>query len=193
MPGTLRWSFKHVVHASWPAFASAPVDAVVFTRSLHHIQPLQEAVDKSREVLRPAGTLLVEDFAFDGADQVTISWFLKILDSSAVRNLIVPIDGEFVTKLLASKDPIAEWHQSHDHDLHTATAMTQAVAGCCSIRDMQSVPYLYRYLVPVLPDTPEATAMVEEIFRDEARLGELGELMLIGRRIVGSPRERATT
>jgi SAM-dependent methyltransferase len=176
-----------VVHASWPAFTSAPVDAVVFTRSLHHIHPLQGAIRKSREVLRPAGALLLEDFAFDGADRLTITWFLRILDSKPGRELIAPIPGEFVTKLLDSKDPVAEWHQSHDPGLHTAAAMTRAIAECFSIRYTQSVPYLYRYLVPVLPETAEAAVFVDEVFQNEARLGELGELTLIGRRIVGSP------
>jgi SAM-dependent methyltransferase len=178
-----------VVHASWPTFTSAPVDAVVFTRSLHHIHPLQGAIRKSREVLRPTGTLLLEDFAFDGADRLTIRWFLEVLDSKPGRELIAPIPDEVVTKLLDSKDPVGEWHESHDHGLHTAADMARAIAECFSIRSTQSVPYLYRYLVPVLPETAEAAVFIEEVFQNEARLGELGELVLIGRRIVGSPRQ----
>ena len=182
-----------VVQASWPAFKSDPVDAVVFTRSLHHIHPLQDAIAKSREVLQPAGTLLVEDFAFDEVDPVTIKWFLKVLGSPKGRSLIAPVPGEFVTMLMASGDPVAEWYQSHDHELHTAAAMTQAIAESFTIRDTRSVPYLYRYLVPVLPEALEAVAFIEEMFREEARLGEFGEINLIGRRIVGSPREGDAT
>lgn len=178
-----------VVQASWTAFASAPVDAVVFTRSLHHIHPLQEAVGKAGELLKPTGTLLVEDFAFDGVDTVTIGWFLKVLGSRTARRLIAPVPDEFVTKLLAAGNPVTEWDQSHDHELHTIAAMTQAIAERFSIKEAQSVPYLYRYLVPVLPETPEAAVFVEKIFREETRLGERGELTLIGRRIVASPRE----
>ncbi|MEK6321936.1 MAG: class I SAM-dependent methyltransferase [Acidobacteriota bacterium] len=176
------------LQASWLEFGSAPVDAIVFTRSLHHISPLQKAVGKAREVLRASGMLLVEDFAFDEADKRTINWFLEVLGSQAGKVLIAPVPGELVTDLLGSEDPAAVWHQSHDHALHTTAVMTQAIAEYFIIRETQSVPYLYRYLVPVLPETAEATLFVEEVFREETRLEERGEGVLIGRRIVGLPK-----
>ena len=173
------------VLASWPEFECAPVDAVAFTRSLHHISPLQKAVGKARDVLRPAGMLLVEDFAFDEADKPTIDWFLEVLRSQRGQALIAPVPGEFVADLLGSRDPAAVWRQSHDHELHTTAAMTHAIAECFVIRETQPVPYLYRYLVPVLSEIPEAAVFVDEVFREEARLGARGEIVLIGRRIVG--------
>jgi SAM-dependent methyltransferase len=177
------------VQASWPEFRSAPLDGVVFTRSLHHIGPLRSAIRRAREVLRQSGMLLVEDFAFDEADKATISWFLEVLGSQTAKALIARVPGEFVTDLLGSKDPFAVWHQSHDHELHATAAMTQAIAEYFIIRETQQVPYLYRYLVPVLPETLRAAAFVEEVVREEARLGERGAIVLVGRRIVGSPRE----
>ena len=177
------------IQASWPEFGSAPLDGVVFTRSLHHIAPLRRAIRNAREVLRPRGLLLVEDFAFDEADEATISWFLEVLGSQTAAAIIAPVPGEFVTALLGSKDPFAVWHQSHDHQLHTTAAMTQAIAEHFIIQETQQVPYLYRYLVPVLPETAQATAFVEEVVREEARLGERGAIVLVGRRIVGEPRE----
>ena len=179
------------VLASWPEFESAPVDVVAFTRSLHHISPPQKAVRKARKLLRSTGMLLVEDFAFNEADSVTIEWFLKVLGSQKGHALIVPVPGEFVTGLRGSRNPAAVWHLSHDHELHTMSAMTQAIADDFVIRETQPVPYLYRYLVPVLSETPEATAFVEEVSREEARLGARGEIVLIGRRIVGSPLQDA--
>ena len=101
--------------------------------------------------------------------------------------LIAPVPDEFVTNLLAAGNPIKEWHQNHDHELHTVTAMTQAMAKFFNILNTRSVPYLYRYLVPVLPKTQEAAQFVEKIMQEELRLGEGGEIRLIGRRIIGSP------
>jgi ubiquinone/menaquinone biosynthesis C-methylase UbiE len=177
------------VQASWPEFGSAPLDGVVFTRSLHHIAPLRRAIRNAREVLRPRGMLLVEDFAFDEADKSTISWFLEVLGSQTARAIITRVPGEFVTDLLGSQDPFAVWHQSHDHQLHTTAAMIQAIAEHFIIQETQQVPYLYRYLVPVLPETAQATAFVEEVVREEARLGECGAIVLVGRRIVGVARQ----
>ena len=181
------------IQASWPEFGSASLDGVVFTRSLHHIGPLQKAIRKAREVLRPRGMLLVEDFAFNEADKATITWFLEVLGSQTAKALIAPVPGEFVTDLLGSNDPFAVWHQSHDHELHTMTAMTQAIGEYFIIRETQQVPYLYRYLVPVLPEILEAAAFVEEVVREEAHLGERGAIVLVGRRIVGSRREGNAT
>lgn len=180
------------VHAAWPAFDGAPVEAIAFTRSLHHINPLRPAVAKARALLRPAGILLLEDFAFDETDERTILWFLKIIRSQAAQTLINPIPGAFVTGLLDSKDPVAFWHGDHDHDLHTLAAMAQAISDYFVIRESGPVPYLYRYLIPVLPKTSEAAAFVDAVFQEEAHLGESAEITLIGRRLVGSAREADT-
>ena len=53
-----------------------------------------------------------------------------------------------------------------------------------TVQETCAVPYLYRYLVPVLPKTPQATEFLQGVFEEEARLGERGDLLLIGRRIV---------
>ena len=44
------------VVASWPQFGgSASFDVIAFTRSLHHINPLREAIGRARELLNPRG------------------------------------------------------------------------------------------------------------------------------------------
>lgn len=60
-----------VIQAAWPEFESVPVDAIAFTRSLHHVGDLRHAVQKARDTLKPQGKLLVEDFAFDAVDKAT--------------------------------------------------------------------------------------------------------------------------
>ena len=65
-------------------------------------------------------------------------------------------------------------------------AMTQAIAEEFIVRETCAVPYLYRYLVPVLPETPQATEFLEGVFEEEASLGGRGDIVLIGRRIVAS-------
>jgi SAM-dependent methyltransferase len=174
--------------ASWPEFDSPPVDVVAFTRSLHHISPLREAVARAREMLRPTGLLLIEDFAFGEANETTIAWFLEVLRSRRGLALINPVVGQFVTDLLDSKEPMAVWHRNHDHDLHSITAMSRAVAERFIIRETEQVPYLYRYLVPVVAEIPKGAAFVEEVLQEEARLGKQGDVVLLCRRIVASPK-----
>ena len=81
---------------------------------------------------------------------------------------------------------MAVWREHHDHELHSITDMRQAIAAHFTVREVGATPYLYRYLVPVLAETAEAAAFVDQVWREEARLGKQGEIVLIGRRIVGS-------
>jgi len=176
------------VVGSWPEFdGNAPFDTIAFTRSLHHINPLREAVAHARELLNPAGFLLIEDFAFDEANEATIDWFVTILRSKQSIVLINPVAGQLVAELLSSTKVMDTWHHNRGHDVHPITTMNEAIAERFVVRETESVPYLYRYLLPVLADTSEAGSFVDEVFQQERRSGERGEIVLIGRRIVASP------
>ena len=176
------------VVGSWPNFASSvSFDAIAFTRSLHHINRLREAIGRARELLNPRGLLLIEDFAFEEANEATIDWFVKILRSKHGIALINPVAGQLVTELLSSTEVIKVWHHNRGHDLHSITTMNEAITERFVVRETQSVPYLYRYLVPVLADTSEAASFVSEVLQQESLAGERGEIVLLGRQIVASP------
>lgn len=172
--------------ASWPKFNSSPVDAIAFTRSLHHITPLDGAVEKAQKLIKPGGLLLIEDFAFGETDERAVRWLLEILRSDQGKSHVMPVEGQFVTDLLSTKDPVQAWHENHDQALHSIQALVSAISDQFVIRETKSVPYLYRYLIPVLLETTTAAAFVEEVLDEEARLGEEGETALMGRRIVAT-------
>ena len=177
----------NAIVASWPEFHRRPVDAIAFTRSLHHINPLGRAVDKARELLKPRGVLLIEDFAFGETDNRSVQTFLEILRSKKAQKLIMPVAGQLVTDLLAATDPMTVWHGSHDQALHSIAAIIEAVSKRFTIRETDSVPYLYRYLIPVLPETEAAAAFLEGAFNEEAHLGRERSIVFMGRRIVADP------
>ena len=56
---------------------SDPFDAVVASRSLHHVPDLALAVDKIAQL---APLLIVEEFAWDRLDERTAAWYLTQLD-----------------------------------------------------------------------------------------------------------------
>lgn len=158
---------------SWPDFSgNVSFDAIAFTRSLHHINPLREAVSRARKLLKPRGSLLVEDFAFGEVDEITIHWFAKVLRSKHARALINPIAGQFVTELLSSKDVMDVWQRNRGHDLHSITTMNEAIAESFVSYEARSVPYLYRYLIPVLAETAKAASFVDEVLQEETLLGQ---------------------
>jgi 2-polyprenyl-3-methyl-5-hydroxy-6-metoxy-1,4-benzoquinol methylase len=176
------------VVGSWPQFRSrAFFDAIVFTRSLHHISPLPEAMARARELLNSMGLLLIEDFAFEEADEATIDWFVRVLRSKQGTALINLVAGQLVTELLSSTDVLDAWQHNRGHDVHSSTTMNKAIAEHFVVRETQSVPYLYRYLIPVLAENANAAAFVSEVFQEELLLGQRGKVVLLGRRIVASP------
>lgn len=173
---------------SWPEFGgSVSFDAIAFTRSLHHIRPLPEAIGRARELLNPMGLLLVEDFAFEEADEATIAWFVKVLRSRQGIALINPVAGQLVTELLSATDVKDAWQHNRGDDVHSITTMNETIGERFVGRETQSVPYLYRYLIPVLAETSEAASFVKDVFQQETVLGKRGEVVLLGRRIVASP------
>jgi len=105
--------------AIWPAFEGGKFDAVLFTRSLHHIEPLDSAVTRAREVLRPGGRIIIEDFAPAEMSPRFLSW---------LRGELSRI-GE-------------EWHQDH---VHPIADIRRAVASQFSIELEADTPYCYRY------------------------------------------------
>ena len=92
--GKARVRGIHAILGSWPEYHSnASFDAIAFTRSLHHIDPLGEAVARARELLHPNGLILLEDFAREEVDEATVTWFATLLRSERARALISPVAG----------------------------------------------------------------------------------------------------
>jgi SAM-dependent methyltransferase len=53
-----------------------PFDHVVASLSLHHVEDLGRALEKVVDSLRPGGTLVVVEFAWDRIDEATAEWTL---------------------------------------------------------------------------------------------------------------------
>lgn len=111
-----------VIQATWPEFESAPVEAIAFTRSLHHIGSLQQAVRKARDMLTPQGKLLVEDCAFNAVNEPTITWFIDVVRNQALVNAGA---SDFICELMSSDDPAVTWRLHHAHEVHSVEAMNR--------------------------------------------------------------------
>jgi SAM-dependent methyltransferase len=67
-----------------------PFDAVVASRSLHHLPDLGGALDKIAALLGPGGVLVLNEHAWDRMDEATARWFLdrwSEADPEAPRSL----------------------------------------------------------------------------------------------------------
>src|SRR5262245_23583449 len=170
--------------AAWPDFDDRPCDAILFTRSLHHLRPLASALARAHALLRPGGLVLVEDFAFADAGERTVAWFLAVLRKLQQSELWRPSAHSFARKLLEARDAPVVWHHEHEHHLHSAAAMRAGLEARFALTHQAPAPYLYRYLLPVLEDGAAGSELLARALADEKAMIERGAIDAVGRRFV---------
>jgi SAM-dependent methyltransferase len=152
--------------------AEGPFDAVVASRSLHHVADLGVALDRVLRLLAPHGRLVLDEFAWDRLDVATADWYYGQQRALAAAGRL--------TGLPASLDQCCrEWHEEHV-GLHGYVDMRSALDARFDQRLFIWTAYLYRLL------NGEVSAQLEEL------LIESGAIQATGFRYVGIPRGAAT-
>jgi SAM-dependent methyltransferase len=141
--------------------ASEPFDAIVASRSLHHIHDLAEAVEKIEQLLRPKGLFVLDEHACDRLDQETARWYLeqRAHDPGAPSSL---------------QACLADWEADHQ-GLHGYAAIRDELDRHFTERFFRWMPYLYG----------ELSSVSEE---EECALIEAGAIQAMGFRYVGEPK-----
>jgi SAM-dependent methyltransferase len=171
--------------AQWPESLDERFEAVLFTRSLHHINPLDESVEAAVACLAPRGRVVVEDFAFEAVDQRTIAWFtgaIRLLRESG----LLPGYNELLNDLLATEGSLAAWQKYHDHDLHRAAAMEAELRRALSDVTIETAPYLFRYLGAAMANAAERNGLVRSLAEQEGHLIADGKITALGWRLRGT-------
>jgi hypothetical protein len=108
-----------------------PFNAVVAARVLHHVDPLDAAVDKLAHL---APLLIVDEFACDRIDDAARHWYRREYQSR----------GAAAAARRAPQD-LDEWRWAHP-DLHPYDVVRSALDRRYETRDFGWQPYLYRWL-----------------------------------------------
>lgn len=153
-------------------------DIVLFGRSLHHIHPLGAAVGRAHELLRPGGTLIVEDFCFERADEPTASWLADHEAALAARGLLT--EQDYWRR--PDSGPLQAWSEHHrvSHDVHTGEALDRALAARFDVRERRELPYLYRYLCSRLKPAAGAADEARRVLAEERAAIASGTIRAIG-------------
>jgi len=173
-----------------PAGLAPTFDAVLFTRSLHHIHPLDSAVRQAAALMSPTGRVVVEDWAWNQVDDATARWMYALAAEWRTRGL-APAD-EFVHE----GDPLGSWLREHERDchLHRDTAMREALLASFAPLPLplegERVPYFFRYACRWLAGREDGLALSRALLERERELLARGEIVPIGWRWVGTPRSR---
>jgi len=117
----VRW-----VEADFLSFEDEPFDAVLFTASLHHISPLDAALDRTRRLLAPGCVLVVDEFDLEAPDEETACWYYETQELLAAAGVY---DAGHVHEP-RGRTPLNRWQADHEHHgppLHTGMAMLSAI------------------------------------------------------------------
>lgn len=156
---------------SWPAALDERFDAILFTRSLHHIDELEEAIAAARKALRPGGRIIVEDFCAEGGTQRSAAWF-----SSLVR--VFEASGAFRSAFDAVA-MLAKLDVAEEHELHGSAILRSALGGFATIEE-EDAAYYFRYFEPELRQPLIAEALLDH----ELELIRVSAIDPLGKRFV---------
>jgi SAM-dependent methyltransferase len=173
--------------ASWPDFDDGHFDAILFTRSLHHIHPLAESVGHAADSLTEGGRIIVEDFAYESTDEKTLRWFAGAIRLLKADSLLGEGD-----ELLLKADTLNAWRQNHEHELHTAAEIGAQFEKLFSDVVKEEAPYYFRYLAGIIVATENRDAIVQALAEQEAALSADGAIVALGRRFVAAQRRSPT-
>jgi SAM-dependent methyltransferase len=141
---------------------SARFDAVVASRSLHHVHDLAGGLSKLQRLLLPGGWFIVVEHGFDRLDEPTARWYLEKRRAK---------DPRAPSSLRAW---LAEWEADHA-GLHGYAAMRRELDRRFTERWFAWAPTLYLELG-------------EDLEQEERSLIEAGSIQATGFLYVGEPR-----
>jgi SAM-dependent methyltransferase len=164
-------------------FEGAGFDAVIFSRSLHHIEDLSDAVDRAARLLDDQGWLIVDEFDRGAADESTAAWFY----GTSRLLTVAGVHTECASNHEEHTSPLARWSTEHA-DLHTGTDMLDAVGARFDLVDSTDVEGLWIYLCQELNDTDEGGRVAEALRSLECELLSAGTLAPVGLRFTARKR-----
>lgn len=97
---------------------SGEYDVVLFTRSLHHAENLDEILDHAAGLLAPDGQVIIEEFAWERVDEAGAQF---LYDNRAILIATGLLDASF-----PSGDLLDAWIDGHN-SLHQGSAMLAAL------------------------------------------------------------------
>jgi SAM-dependent methyltransferase len=170
-------------------------DAVLFTRSLHHIEDLPGAIEHALGLLTPSGVLVLEEFARERANEAAARFLYDAVDLLAAAG-VASTGQEDDEGRPQPTDPWQRWqhnfvpsgHESPEEaahrPLHTGTDIVAALRAAELTVTEEPTIGLWRMVAQRLTDTPVANDIARRVRDTEARRLADGSLPALGRFLV---------
>jgi SAM-dependent methyltransferase len=172
--------------ATWPEFDEGRFDAILFTRSLHHIHPLDESIRHAADSLDDGGRLIIEDFAYESADEKTLRWFTSAIHFLEATQALTASD-EFLGRILSKTETLRAWRQNHEEELHTAADIEAQLEKTFRRVIMEDAAYYFRYIANAISAAEKGDAILRSFAEQEVILAADGSINALGRRFVAMP------
>lgn len=173
---------RPVIHAdwlSWDGGGHAPFTALVFTRSLHHIEPLEQAVEQMLK-LAPGGLVVADEFGFERVDHAGAQ---LLVDS---RSLLAAA-GVVTKEPVAVGDPVAAWQDRMrtQHRVTPASRLLETMGQAAEIEQLGYGRFIARFVAQGIDPTHPNAAQVRDLLIaiEDARIAT-GSLTPAGIRFV---------
>lgn len=159
--------------ARWPGFSDGRFDAILFTRSLHHLPDLGGSIDAAVGALGQGGRVIVEDFLAEGSPPRAAAWFASLtvlLDEAGLLAEPTP----YLRQILAGADA-----DHRDHDLHGSASIETALRERFGTVHVAPAVYFFRYWQPAVDEE-----LGRALLAHEQALVAAGAIEPLGRRYV---------
>ena len=169
--------------ATWPDFEDGRFDAILFTRSLHHIHPLGESIRHLTDSLTEAGRVIVEDFAYESVDEKTLRWFasaIRLLESTES----LTVNDDLLKKILSKTKTLKAWRQNHENELRTAAEINAQLEKTFGRVVRKNSAYFFRYAANAIPVAEKRNAVLQAFAKEEQILYKNNSIVALGRRFV---------
>jgi ubiquinone/menaquinone biosynthesis C-methylase UbiE len=167
----------------------APFDAVIFTRALHHMSDLQQTIVTVKQLLKPEGRIICQDYTSNRFDHKMASWLYQMQRLLFLR-------GHYDTDPATLPDEAASieavrtaWLQRGcQHHLNRYAEMMSALSSAFHEHSFAPVPYLFVSIGNGMRHTtPEQERDLLTFLKHmEQDLIEHGDIQGVGFRCVGS-------
>jgi SAM-dependent methyltransferase len=169
-------------------YKDEPFDAVIFTASLHHLNPLEGAVRRARNLLKPAGLIAVDDFDHLAPDDATLRWYYEAQGLLAHAGVLSVHQhaGHGAHAGSENDRPLSRWQTEHAHSppLHSGETMLAALRTVGELSEVSRGAYLYRCVNGQLGTTARDLNVAEWMLATEERRVRSGTLKGVGLRVI---------
>jgi CelD/BcsL family acetyltransferase involved in cellulose biosynthesis len=135
--------------------------------------------------LRVGGRIIVEDFAYESADEQTLRWFASASRIVAASGLLVE-RHELVDEILGTAASLAAWRKNHNPDLNSAVQMAATLNTIFGSVITENAAYYFRYLAKAMGHVNQRDAVAQALAEQEGELISQGAITALGRRFVGT-------